>query len=184
MAAVILFKAGLYVYCRRSPSPAVAALREDHANDVATNLVGLAGALLGARLAGWIDPAAAVVLAGYIAQSWGRSAYKNAVSMVGQSAEPKVLQKLTWMTCNHDPRIEQVDTVRAYTFGKKLFVEVDIVLNGRMSLEEGHDIGEGLQDRIERLEEVERCFVHLDTEAHHAPEHRPGLAAPPSPLRV
>jgi hypothetical protein len=34
---------------------------------------------------------------------------------------------------NHDERVAQVDTVRAYYFGEKLLVELDIVL---------HDVGE------------------------------------------
>ncbi len=34
----------------------------------------------------------------------------------------------------------------------------------QMPLREAHDIGERLQDTIERLDDVERCFVHLDWE--------------------
>jgi len=43
-----------------------------------------------------------------------------------------------------------------------------------MPLREAHDIGESLQIKAERLEEVERCFVHLDFETMHHPnsEHK------------
>ena len=58
------------------------------------------------------------------------------------------------------------------------------MLNAEMSLRERHDIGEGIQVRTESLKEEECCFVHLDTDAHYAPEHRPGLVPPLSPLRV
>lgn len=47
-----------------------------------------------------------------------------AVSLVGQSASPEFLQKLTYLVLRHDPRIKRVDTVRAYTFGVLYFVEV------------------------------------------------------------
>ena len=40
-----------------------------------------------------------------------------------------------------------------------------------MPLREAHDIGEALQMKMERLPEVERCFVHLDWEVEHRPEH-------------
>ena len=42
------------------------------------------------------------------------------------------------------------------------------------TLQEAHDIGESLQNKIERLEEVERAFVHLDFESTHHPsqEHK------------
>ena len=39
------------------------------------------------------------------------------------------------------------------------------------TLREAHDIGESLQMKIEALELTERCFVHLDYEWNHAPEH-------------
>lgn len=47
-------------------------------------------------------------------------------SLVGQSASPEMLQKLTYLVTRHDRRIKHVDTVRAYTFGSLYFVEVGI----------------------------------------------------------
>ena len=92
--------------------------------------------------------------------------------MVGLSADPYYLQKLTFLSANHHPSILQVDTVRAYTFGKRLFAEVDLVLPGEMTLRDAHDIGESLQEKIESLPEIERAFIHLDYETNHRPEHR------------
>jgi divalent metal cation (Fe/Co/Zn/Cd) transporter len=40
-----------------------------------------------------------------------------------------------------------------------------------MPLREAHDIGEALQEKLERLPEIERAFVHLDYEFTHQPEH-------------
>lgn len=94
-----------------------------------------------------------------------------AVSLVGQSAPPEVLQKLTYLVLRHDPQIKRVDTVRAYTFGALYFVEVDIELPEDLPLKEAHAIGESLQIKIEELSEVERAFVHLDYECDHKPEH-------------
>lgn len=47
-----------------------------------------------------------------------------AASLVGQTAPPEMLQKLTYLVIKHDPLIQRVDTVRAYTFGVLYFVEV------------------------------------------------------------
>ena len=68
---------------------------------------------------------------------------------------------------NHDARVLQVDTVRAYFVGLRLLVELDIVLPPTMPLREAHDIGEALQLDVERLEYVERAYVHLDYETSH-----------------
>ena len=91
--------------------------------------------------------------------------------MVGVSAPPEFLTQLTYLAWNHHPEIVCIDTVRAYTFGPKFFVEVDVVLPEEMKLRSAHDIGEGLQDRIEEMEDVERAFVHIDFETSHFPEH-------------
>ena len=47
----------------------------------------------------------------------------SAVSLIGQTAPPEVLQKFTYLVIRH-PQVKRVDTVRAYTFGVLYFVEV------------------------------------------------------------
>lgn len=100
--------------------------------------------------------------------------------IVGKSADPKFLQKITYIALTHDPRILQVDTIRAYHSGESFFVEVDIVLPEEMTLKEAHDIGEDLQTKLETISNVDRCFVHLDYEFDHAPEHAPKKSIPKS----
>ena len=78
---------------------------------------------------------------------------------------------MTFIAVNHHPDIKYIDTVRAFHFGINFLVEVDIVLDENMPLRIAHDIGESLQKRIECLDEVERCFVHLDYEYLHNPKH-------------
>ncbi|KAL6522366.1 Metal tolerance protein 4 [Orobanche minor] len=145
--------------------------QNNHYFDVVTNVVGLVAAVLGDRFYWWIDPAGAIALAVYTITNWSGTVLENAVSLVGQSAPPEVLQKLTYLVLRHDPKIKRVDTVRAYTFGVLYFVEVDIELPEDLPLIEAHAIGESLQIKIEELAEVERAFVHLDYECDHKPEH-------------
>ncbi|KAH0925074.1 hypothetical protein HID58_017330 [Brassica napus] len=95
----------------------------------------------------------------------------NVNSLVGKTATPEYLQKLTYLCWNHHKAIRHIDTVRAYTFGSHYFVEVDIVLPADMPLQVAHDIGESLQEKLELLQEIERAFVHLDYEYTHKPEH-------------
>ncbi|KAK6149252.1 hypothetical protein DH2020_016777 [Rehmannia glutinosa] len=161
----------LWIYCRRSGNKIVRAYAKDHYFDVVTNVVGLVAAVLGDRFYWWIDPAGAIALAVYTITNWSGTVLENAVSLVGQSAPPEVLQKLTYLVLRHDPKIKRVDTVRAYTFGVLYFVEVDIELPEDLPLIEAHAIGESLQIKIEQLPEVERAFVHLDYECDHKPEH-------------
>ncbi|GAB2286995.1 Metal tolerance protein 4 [Dionaea muscipula] len=170
MIGATIVKLGLFLYCRTSRNGIVRAYAKDHYFDVITNVVGLITAVLGDMISWWIDPAGAIVLALYTMTNWSGTVIENAVSLVGQSAPPEVLQKLTYLVLRH-PHIKRVDTVRAYTFGVLYFVEVDIELPEEIPLREAHAIGETLQDKIEKLPEVERAFVHLDYECEHKPEH-------------
>ncbi|XP_022151395.1 metal tolerance protein 4-like [Momordica charantia] len=161
----------LWFYCRTSTSKIVRAYAKDYYFDVVTNVIGLIAAVLGDKFFWWIDQIGAIVLAVYTIVNWSGTVLENAVSLVGQSAPPEMLQKLTYLVLRHHPQIKRVDTVRAYTFGVLYFVEVDIELPEDLPLKEAHAVGETLQIKIEKLGEVERAFVHLDFECDHKPEH-------------
>ncbi|XP_075635076.1 metal tolerance protein 4-like isoform X2 [Castanea sativa] len=170
MISATVVKLALWIYCKNSENDIVRAYAKDHFFDVVTNVVGLAAALLADAFFWWIDPSGAIILAFYTIFNWSQTVFENAVSLVGQSAPPEVLQKLTYLVMRH-PQVKRIDTVRAYTFGVLYFVEVDIELPEELPLKEAHTIGETLQEKLERLPEVERAFVHLDYECDHKPEH-------------
>ncbi|XP_062004313.1 metal tolerance protein 4-like isoform X2 [Rosa rugosa] len=126
--AIMLIAAGvklvLWWYCRSSGNTIVRAYAKDHYFDVVTNVVGLVAAVLGDEFYWWIDPVGAIILAFYTISNWSGTVLENAVSLVGQSAPPEVLQKLTYLILRHHSLIRHVDTVRAYTFGVLYFVEL------------------------------------------------------------
>ncbi|KAJ4979286.1 hypothetical protein NE237_010066 [Protea cynaroides] len=171
MLSVTLVKLLLVLYCRSFTNEIVKAYAQDHFFDVITNIIGLIAALLANYINDWIDPVGAITLAIYTIRTWSMTVLENVNSLVGMSAAPDYLQKLTYLCWNHHKAIRHIDTVRAYTFGSHYFVEVDIVLPSEMPLQEAHDIGESLQEKLELLPEIERAFVHLDYEFTHKPEH-------------
>ncbi|KAI4382850.1 hypothetical protein MLD38_008759 [Melastoma candidum] len=171
MLSVTLVKLLLMLYCRSFKNEIVKAYAQDHFFDVITNIIGLIAALLANYVRGWLDPVGAIILALYTIRTWSLTVLENVNSLVGRSAAPDYLQKLTYLCWNHHKAIKHIDTVRAYTFGSHYFVEVDIVLPASMPLQEAHDIGEALQEKLELLPEIERAFVHLDYEYSHKPEH-------------
>ncbi|KAJ4850417.1 Metal tolerance protein 4 [Turnera subulata] len=170
MITATVVKIALWAYCRNSVNEIVRAYAKDHYFDVVTNVAGLLAAVLGDKFYWWIDPVGAILLAIYTIVNWSGTVMENAVSLVGQSASPEFLQKLTYLVIRH-PQVKRIDTVRAYSFGVLYFVEVDIELPEELPLKEAHVIGESLQNKIEKLAEVERAFVHLDFECQHKPEH-------------
>ncbi|KAM7279449.1 hypothetical protein ACFE04_006583 [Oxalis oulophora] len=112
-----------------------------------------------------------VTIALYTICTWAKTVIKNVKSLIGRTAPPEFIAKLTYLVWNHHEDIQHIDTVRAYAFGSHYFVEVDIVLHENMYLHKAHNIGESLQEKLEQLPEVERAFVHVDYEYTHRPEH-------------
>ena len=84
------------------------------------------------------------------------------------------------MAETHDPSMS-LDTVRAYHYGPRFLVELDIVMAEGTPLRESHDCGVLLQHKIEALASVERCFVHIDYQVTALPSavFSSGGIAPP-----
>ncbi|KAE9269405.1 hypothetical protein PF008_g30869 [Phytophthora fragariae] len=64
-----------------------------------------------------------------------------------------------------------LDIVRAYHFGSKYLVELEVVVPAEMSVKAAHDIALQLQFKVENLDEVERAFVHVDYQSRDYDEH-------------
>ncbi|KAI4323254.1 hypothetical protein L6164_022875 [Bauhinia variegata] len=173
MASAAVVKVVLMTYCRRFKNEIIKAYAQDHFFDVITNSIGLVTAVLAIKFYWWLDPLGAILIALYTISNWSNTVMENVWSLIGKTAPPEYLAKLTYLVWNHDKEIKHIDTVRAYTFGSNYFVEIDIVLSQEMSLAQAHDIGETLQDKLEMFPEIERAFVHVDLDITHKLEHKP-----------
>lgn len=171
MIFVTFVKISLWLLCQSFKNDIVKAYAKDHMFDVITNSIGLIAAILASKFYWWIDPSGAMLLAIYTIWNWSHTVLENVASLVGGTAPPKFLQKITYLCWNHHKEIKHIDTVKAYNFGGHYFAEVDIVLPAEMPLQTAHDIGESLQNKLETFPEIERAFVHLDYEFLHRPEH-------------
>lgn len=119
----------------------------------------------------WVDPVGAVVISLYIIYSWYHTGQEQIEQLTGKSAPQDFIEELEEFAANFDGRIQHVDQIRAYHFGPKFLVELEIVMPHYTLLKESHDLGMELQYEIEAREEVERCFVHIDYEARDYDEH-------------
>ena len=71
-----------------------------------------AGAVLGAKVAPFWDPAIAIALSLWVVWAWGGQAQEHLLNLVGRSAPPDLLQRLTYLAFYHDERVQKIDTVR------------------------------------------------------------------------
>ena len=195
VAVVVAFaaKLALFIYCfaLRNQVSHIRILWEDHRNDLFINGFGILTSVGGSKLRWWIDPMGSVILSVLISGLWLYTAYSEFQSIIGVTADIQMQQLITYIctliyymsivgifaliflcsAMTHSPLITAIDTVRAYTSGPRLLVEVDIVMDRNDSLQTTHDVAEELQMKLESLPNVERSYVHVDFETTHKPEH-------------
>ncbi|KAF9364795.1 hypothetical protein BGX34_000342 [Mortierella sp. NVP85] len=87
----------LFLYCRAiSQYNAANILATDHRNDLLVNGFGLFASLL-SRYCWWLDAAGAIVVSIIILRSWVWTAYEQVQLIVGKTADPAILKKLTYI---------------------------------------------------------------------------------------
>ena len=143
------------------------AYRDDHRNDTISNLVGLVGAVLSSKLGGdmrYCDPIAAILLCIYILVNWSVTALEQIQSFSGKIITQKQIDQLVIeMLCcfEYEPaQIKEIKSFHCYESGENIIIEVIIKTEG--SVTDGHSICQSLQDQFEKVEGIERCFVHIE----------------------
>ncbi|PWZ03677.1 hypothetical protein BCV70DRAFT_197881 [Testicularia cyperi] len=174
VGVAFITKATLAIYCYglRKYSSQVEVLYQDHRNDLFINGFGIFTSAAGATIAGWIDPAGALVISVAIIISWTRTAFGEFKTLAGASAPTDFLQLVTYNAALFSDEIQAIESVRAYSSGPRYIVEIDIVMHPETPLWKSHDLSQLLQDNLEALPMVERAFIHVDHEVEHAFEHR------------
>mmetsp|Transcript_33462 Transcript_33462/g.83397 ORF Transcript_33462/g.83397 Transcript_33462/m.83397 type:complete len:403 (-) Transcript_33462:308-1516(-) len=178
LCATVVVKLALYVWCKmvygQTHNVTIDAVATDNLNDVMSNATAVVAALLTqVSTSLWVsDPVGAIIISVYIIVSWTRTGMEQLEMIIGKSADPAFLDVVREMAETHDPAAS-LDVVRAYHFGPKFLVELEIVMPEETPLRESHDVGILLQHKIERLEEVDRCFVHVDYQFRDVDDHDP-----------
>jgi cation diffusion facilitator family transporter len=152
--------------------PTLEALAQDHWNDSLSNMIAAVALLcaLQRRELWFLDPIGAILISFYIIHSWYMTGKEQIEQLTGKSAPEDFIEELMAIASSFDDRIE-LDVCRAYHFGPKFLVELEVVMPRETLLFESHDLGMELQYEIEGREEVERCFVHIDYETRDYDEH-------------
>lgn len=186
MAAVVVIKLMLLHLCNSASNkrsygsskslqfadPTLEAVAQDHKNDALSNGVSAIALLLTlySNNLWWCDSIGAIIISVYIIYSWYHTGKEQIEQLTGKGAPQELIKEYIEISEKFDGRLV-IDTCRAYHFGPKFLVELEVVMPQHTLLKESHDLGMELQFRIEAREEVERCFVHIDYEARDYDEH-------------
>ncbi|KAL4911658.1 hypothetical protein BDW62DRAFT_196530 [Aspergillus aurantiobrunneus] len=172
MGSTVVVKGLCWLWCRLINNSSVQALAQDAMTDVIFNFFSIVFPLVGGLTNIWyLDPLGGLVLSIYVIWNWSRTASEHIRHLTGAAATRMDVSILLYMTMRFSKSILKIQNLRAYYAGDLLNVEVDIVLEGKTSLRDSHDLGESLQYMLESVPPVERAFVHMDYDPWNIPSH-------------
>ncbi|XGW25676.1 hypothetical protein V3C99_006802 [Haemonchus contortus] len=162
MALQTALKAILSWICYRMGTPSSIVIAMDLRNDVASRASAVIFAHIGDKYWRIADPIGAILLSTIIAISWFRHAVENVPQLIGRRAEQEQVSRILRIAIDHDDRIRCLDHLMVYHTGTKAFVELHIVMDENLPLKVTHDVCHPLEKKLQRLDFVERAFVHCD----------------------
>lgn len=168
-AVSILVKEGMFWYTRyyakKLDSGAVMADAWHHRSDALSSvgaLIGIAGARMGYPV---LEPVASLVIVLFILKA-AFDIFKDAVDkMVDHSCDDETEKELRGCAESIEG-IKGVDLLRTRIFGNKMYVDIEIRVDGRKTLIEGHEIAERVHAEIEKaFPKVKHIMVHVNPDS-------------------
>lgn len=162
----IAVKEGMYrytrVYAKKIDSGALMADAWHHRSDALSSvgaLIGIAGARMGFPI---LDPIASVIICFFIEKA-AYEIFMDAVDkMVDKACDDEVETMLKDCALRQDG-VQGVDLLHTRVFGNKIYVDIEIKVNGEMKLKDAHGIAEHVHDAIEQnFPKVKHIMVHVN----------------------
>ena len=162
----IATKEGMYWYTRihakKIESGALMADAWHHRSDALSSvgaLIGIAGARFGFPI---MDAIASLVIFVFIVKA-AYDIFMDAVDkMVDHACDDETEEKISECVMKNQ-EVKGIDLLQTRVFGNKVYVDVEIRVNGSYSLWEAHDIAEDVHEEIEKeFPKVKHIMVHVN----------------------
>lgn len=162
----IVSKEAMYWYTRfhakRIDSGALMADAWHHRSDALSSvgaLIGIGGARLGFPV---MDAVASLVIFAFIIKA-AYDIFKDAMDkMVDHSCDDET-EKQMYDCVMKNEEVMGIDMLQTRIFGNKIYVDVEILVNGTYTLQKAHEIAEDVHDSIEQnFPKVKHIMVHVN----------------------
>jgi len=162
--ATVAIKTGLSWWTRgrgrRQNNSVLAALGDDHANDVAASAAVAVGILLARRGYAWVDPLAGAIV-GLVIFRTGLRILRNSTTELMDAVPSQGLAREIRANLADIAAIRQIEEIHAHRFGPFLVVNLTIGLDGSLSIREGDEICTQIEERLyETMPEIRMVYVH------------------------
>ena len=152
-------------YARQIDSGALMADAWHHRSDAFSSigaLIGIGGARLGYPI---MDSVASLVIFAFIAKA-AFEIFKDAIDkMVDHSCDEET-EKQIYNCVMENENVLGIDLLQNRIFGSKIYVDVEIQVDGSYTLQEAHNIAESVHEKIEQnFSKVKHIMVHVNPKA-------------------
>lgn len=132
--------------------------RSDALSSIGT-FVGVLGARLGYPA---LDPIAGIVVSAMVIKVGVDLYLKSIRELVDESASDEVIERIKNKTMTVEG-VESINELKTRVSGSIIFVDIDISVDGTMSVKKGHDIAREVHDVLESdMEDIKHCMVHVE----------------------
>ena len=162
----IAVKEGMFWYTRHWArvirSSAFEADAWHHRSDAMSSigaLVGVGGSMLGYPV---LDPIASVVICLFILKQGISIIYDALKKMLDTSCGEQFEEEVRQLV-DAENQVEHIDMLRTRMFGDKVYIDMEIAIDGSMQLTDAHAIAERVHDDIEHaFPEVKHVMIHVN----------------------
>ncbi len=139
-----------------------------HRSDALSSIGSLAG-VLGAQWGFPIcDPLASILICYFIGNVAWDIFKESSDKVIDKACDQKQFLEIHQFITVY-PHIRRIDLLKTRQFASKIYIDVEIALDGQLSLYEAHAIAEGLHDALEtQFSTVKHCMVHVNPYVMHA----------------
>jgi cation diffusion facilitator family transporter len=165
-AASIVLKEGMYWYtiiiARKIKSISMEADAWHHRSDAFSSIgtfIGIFAARMGYR---FFDPLAALVVSFFIVKVGIEFYLKATKALVDESVDKETIEKIKNIVMSVDG-VKGIQSLKTRVFGHRIYVDLEIYVDERLNVKEGHDIAEKVHDALEgEIDSIKHCMVHVE----------------------
>ena len=128
-------------------------------------LIGIVGARMGLPI---LDPFASVIICLFIAKA-SIDIFKDAVDkMIDHSSSDEFENELKKFILTHNG-VDEIDLLRTREFGNRIYVELEISVDGKLPLIDAHEIAQNVHDDLEtHFHKVKHIMIHVNPSMKHS----------------
>lgn len=142
-----------------------------HRSDALSSVGSFAG-LIGARLGfPCLDPVASIIICIFILKAAYQIARDAIRKLVDRACDEELMDEIKRIV--HDKEgVKRIDVIKSRLFGAKIYVDIEIAVDGEQSLKSAHRIAMEIHNTIETAFPcVKHCMIHVNPYSEEPDHH-------------